>query len=63
MMWMVMQNAAAAEVAEAEELQSVISAIELSLVGRNTYLPLATQALSGLLGIESDGHASANAGS
>ena len=47
MMWMVMQNAAAAEVAEAEELQSVISAIEL--VGRNTYLPLATQALSGLL--------------
>jgi len=59
MMWMVMQNAAAAEVAEAEELQSVISAIEL--VGRNTYLPLATQALSGLLA--TDGHASASAGS
>ena len=56
-----MQNAAAAEVAEAEELQSVISAIELSLVGRNTYLPLATQALSGLLA--TDGHASASAGS
>ena len=59
MMCMDMQNAAAAEVAEAEELQSVISAIEL--VGRNTYLPLATQALSGLLAI--DGHASASVGS
>ena len=37
---------AAAEMAEAGELQSVISAIKL--VGRNTYLPLAERCLAGM---------------
>ena len=40
--------AGAAEIAEAEKLQGIISAMKI--VGKNTYLPLAIECLVGMIG-------------